>query len=72
MPQCIARGAELEPPVRAPHTVYVKTLLPHRRPGLLSPPRHQGGLVNAAVVTEIKPGSGPVMAIPQGMSAAEP
>ncbi len=26
MPQCIACGAELEPPVRAPHTVYVKSL----------------------------------------------
>ena len=26
MPNCIACGAELEPPVRVPHTVYVKTL----------------------------------------------
>ena len=26
MPSCVACGAELEPPVRAPHTVYVKTL----------------------------------------------
>ena len=26
MSNCIACGAELEPPVRAPHTVYVKTL----------------------------------------------
>ena len=26
MPNCVACGAELEPPVRAPHTVYVKTL----------------------------------------------
>ena len=26
MSQCIACGAELEPPVRVPHTVYVKTL----------------------------------------------
>ena len=28
MAQCVACGAELEPPVRAPHTVYVKTLYP--------------------------------------------
>ena len=26
MPSCVACGAELEPPVRTPHTVYVKTL----------------------------------------------
>ena len=26
MPHCAACGAEPEPPVRAPHTVYVKTL----------------------------------------------
>ena len=24
MPQCVACGAELEPPVHAPHTLYVK------------------------------------------------
>ena len=26
MPSCVAGGAELEPPVRVPHTVYVKSL----------------------------------------------
>ena len=26
LPHCVAGGAELEPPARAPHTVYVKTL----------------------------------------------
>ena len=26
MASCVARGAELEPPVRVPHTVYVKSL----------------------------------------------
>ena len=26
MPSCVGGGAQLEPPVRAPHTVYVKTL----------------------------------------------
>ena len=25
MLSCVAGGAQLEPPVRAPHTVYVKT-----------------------------------------------
>ena len=42
MLSCVAGGAQLEPPVHAPHTVYVKTPLPHRRPELLSPPHHQG------------------------------
>ena len=26
MSKCVACGAELEPPVRTPHTVYVKSL----------------------------------------------
>ena len=26
MPSCVACAAELEPPVRTPHTVYVKSL----------------------------------------------
>ena len=26
MPSCVACGAELEPPVRIPHTVYVRSL----------------------------------------------
>ena len=42
MLSCVAGGAQLEPPVHAPHTVYVKTLYRHRRPELLSPPHHQG------------------------------
>ena len=42
MPSCVAGGAELEPPVRVPHTVYVKTALPHRRQGLMPPRHHQG------------------------------
>ena len=35
MLSCVAGGAQLEPPVHAPHTVHVKTPyrpLPHRRP----------------------------------------
>ena len=42
MPSCVACGKELEPPVRVLHTVYVKRPVPHRRPGLLPPPHHQG------------------------------
>ena len=42
MPSCVAGGAELEPPVRTPHTVYMKEPVPHRRPGLLPTPHHQG------------------------------
>ena len=26
MPSCVACGAELEPPIRTPHTVYAKSL----------------------------------------------
>ena len=40
---CIACGTELVAArARVPHTVYVKIAVPHRRPGLLPPPHHQG------------------------------
>lgn len=68
--RCLRRGTGAARS-RAPHRLR-EDAVAHRRPGLLTPPRHQGRLVNAGVVTEIKPGSGPVMAVPQGMSAAEP
>ena len=42
MPSCVACGAELEPPVRTPHTVYVKSLYRIAGQGLLPPPHHQG------------------------------
>ena len=42
MASCVAGGAELEPPVRAPHTVYMKSLVSDRRPGLLPSSHHQG------------------------------
>ena len=41
MPDCVACGAELEPPVRTLHTVYVKTLY-HIGGQDLPPPYHQG------------------------------
>ena len=56
MPDCVACGAELEPPVRTLHTVYVKTLY------------HIGGqdcrrhIIRAAVaggvITEVRTGAG--------------
>ena len=65
MVQCVACGAELKPPVRAPHTVYVKTLY------------CIGGrdyccyhIIRAAVaaglIAEVKPGAGQVVTIPRG------
>ena len=55
MPNCIACGAELEPPVRAPHTVYVKTLY---RIGGQDYCRHHviRAAVAAGVIAEVKPG----------------
>ena len=43
MTHCATCGAELEPPVRAPHTVYVKTLYRIAVPGLLPALHHQSG-----------------------------
>ena len=59
MPSCVACGAELEPPVRAPHTVYVKTLY---RIGGQDYCRHHiiRAAVAAGVIAEVKPGAGPV------------
>ena len=60
MPSCIACGAELEPPVRAPHTVYVKTLY---RIGGQDYCRHHviRAAVAVGVIAEVKPGAGPVV-----------
>ena len=57
MPSCVACGAELEPPVHAPHTVYVKSL--YRIDGQ-DYCRHQiiRAGVAAGVITEVKPGTG--------------
>ena len=42
MPSCVACGAELEPPVRVPHTVYVKSLYRIAGQDYCPPPHHQG------------------------------
>ena len=48
MHQCVACGAELEPPVRTPHTVYVKT--PYRIGGQDYCRRH---IIRAAVAAGV-------------------
>ena len=62
MANCVACGAELEPPVRAPHTVYVKTLY---RIGGQDYCRHHiiRAAVAAGVIAEIKPSAGPVAVV---------
>ena len=67
MPQCVACGAELVPPVRVPHTVYVKTLYSI---GGQAYCRHHiiRAAVAAGVITEVKPAAGPVVAIKHGTS----
>ena len=70
MPNCSACGQELEPPVRAPHTVYVKSL--YRIPGQDYCRHHViRAAVNAGVIAEIKPGASPVMATNRGASSEE-
>ena len=62
MAQCATCCAELEPPVRAPHTVYVKTLY---RIGGQDYCRHHiiRAAVATGVITEVKPGVGPTAAM---------
>ena len=64
MAQCVACGAELEPPVRVPHTVYVKSLY---RIGGQDYCRHHiiRAAVAAGVIAEVKAGAGPVAAMPR-------
>ena len=70
MPQCVACGAELEPPVRTPHTVYVKTL--YRIAGQDYCRHHIiRAAVAAGVITEVKPGAGPVTTATRGASSEE-
>ena len=70
MPQCVACGAQLEPPVRTPHTVYVKTLY---RIGVQDYYRHHiiRAAVAAGVISEVKPGAGPVATMNRGVSPVE-
>ena len=69
MRSCIACGTELEPPVRVPHTVYVKTLY---RIGGQDYCRHHiiRAAVAAGVVAEVKPGAGPVAVVRRGAPSA--
>ena len=70
MPSCVACGAELEPPVRAPHTVYVKSL--YRIAGQDYCRHHiVRAAVAAGVIAEVKPGPGPVAALSRGAPSTE-
>ena len=62
MASCVACGAELEPPVRVPHTVYVKRLY---RIASQDYCRHHAlrAAVAAGFITEVKPGAGPVVTV---------
>ena len=70
MAQCVARGAELEQPVRAPHTAYVKTLY---RIGGQDYCRHHiiRAAVAAGVITEVRAGAGPAAVVSRGAPPAE-
>ena len=71
MPSCVACGAELEPPVRTPHTVYVKSL--YRIAGQDYCRHHIIRAAAAAgVITEIRAGAGPVVALPWGATSDQP
>ena len=62
MPRCAFCGAELEPPVRAPHTVYVKSL--YRIAGQDYCRHHIiRAAVAAGVIAEVKAGTGPAVAV---------
>ena len=62
MSRCVACGAELEPPVRTPHTVYVKSL--YRIAGQDYCRHHiVRAAVAAGVITEVKAGAGPVVSV---------
>ena len=62
MSKCVAGGAELEPPVRTPHTVYVKSL--YRIAGQDYCRHHIiRAAVAAGVITEVKAGAGPVVSV---------
>ena len=58
MPSCVACGAELEPPIRTPHTVYAKSL---QRSACQDYRRHHSirAAVAASVIIEVKASDGP-------------
>ncbi len=63
MPSCVACGAELEPPARAPHTVYMKSL--YRIAGQDYCRHHIiKAVVAAGLITEVRaggPGAGGIV-----------
>ena len=64
MLSCVAGGAQLEPPVRAPHTVYVKKI--YRAAGQDYCRHHIiRDVVAAGVSTGVRAGAGPVVARPR-------
>ena len=70
MSKCVACGAELEPPVRVPHTVYVKTL--YRIAGQDYCRHHIiKAAVAAGVIAEVKAGAGPVAVVSREGHPAE-
>ena len=65
MSNCTACGAQLEPPVRVPHTVYVKSL--YRVAGQDYCRHHViRAAVTVGVITEVRAGAGPVVPMPRG------
>ena len=70
MPSCVACGAELEPPVRTPHTVYVKSL--YRIAGQDYCRHHIiKAAVAADVIAEIRPGAGLAATVHRRAPSAE-
>ena len=70
MPQCVACGAELVPPIRVPNTVYPKILY---RIGGQDYCRHHiiRAAVAAGVIAEVRPGVGPVSVLPREAAPVE-
>ena len=69
MPSCVACGAELEPPVRVPHAVYVKSLYriagqDHCRHHIIK------AAVAASAITRGRAGVSPVAALPPAVIPA--
>ena len=65
MLKCATCGAELEPPIRIPHTVYVKTL--YRIAGQDYCRHHIiRAAVAAGVITAVKAGAGQAEPVPRG------
>ena len=70
MPNCVVCGAELQPTVRVPHSVYVKTLY---RIGGQDYCRHHviRAAVAAGLIAEVRPRAGPGATMNRGVSPME-